>query len=348
MLRWFCLILSLALPAGAEPLPGQAEPAYQAALSRLLAADDPVALAQMHALAEAGNLAAILTLPTALTWFPGATDFQSRRALRRIGGDPLAAVAARHSAAAALWQGGAISALAADQLARAVGLYDLGEAMKADALLTGWFNHMPLSAPLPKGFADLPAAPALKAIIVEARVRAGDAPAAALVQDWLDQGRIEGLLAQAGLGKAPAAGAGSLLRDRLWFERPPTPLPPGTVDLMVARLLPLASYAPVRAWCAAQCPATASACAAAFLTMLGEIHPATPRATPLHAVMPEADFFATPRGEAVLLAAALHHRLDIARLDGFAGTLTDHPAFAAAAAGDTCFADGVRRVLARR
>lgn len=344
MLRWLCLMLLLALPAGAEPLQGQTNPAYQAALASLLATDDPAALADLHALAEAGNVAAILTLPTALTWFPGAAEYQNRLALRQITGEALAAVAARHAPAAALWQGGAISPLAADQLTRALGLYALGEATKADALLAGWFNHMPLSAPLPEGFADLPAAPALKAMIIEARVRAGDAQAAALLQGWLDQGRIEGLLAQAGLGMGPAAGAGTQLRDRLWSERPATPLPPETVALMVDRLLALPSYSPVRAYCAARCPDTAASCAAAFITMLGDIHPATPRATPLQAVMPETAFFATPRGEAVLLAPALHHRLESARLEGFAGPLTDHPAFAAATARDACFADGARRV----
>ena len=345
MLRWLCLILSLALPAAAEPLQGQTEPAYQDAMSRLLTADDPAALADMHALAKAGNVAAIVTLPTALTWFPGAADYPGRLALRQIGGEPLATLAARHSPAAAHWQGGAISPLAADQLARALGLYDLGEAMKADALLAGWFNHMPLAAPLPPGFADLQAAPALKAIIVEARVRAGDAQATALLQDWLRQNRIEGRLAQAGLSPDGAEVAGRLLRERLWSKRPATPLPPKTVALMVTHLLPLPSYAPVRAYCAAHCPDTAPACAADFITMLGEISPATGLATPLGEVISEAEFFASPRGEQVLLAPALQHRLDLARIDGFTGPLTAHPAFAAAAAGDSCFADGARRAL---
>lgn len=345
MLRWLCLILSLALPAAADPLQGQTAPAYQDAMSRLLATDDPAALAEMHALAKAGNVAAILTLPTALTWFPGAEDFSSRLALRQIGGQPLAAVAARHSAAAAHWQGGAISPLAADQLARALALYDLGEVIKADALLAGWFNHMPLAVPLPPGFADLQAAPALKAIIVETRLRAGDVQAAALLQDWLRQNRIEGFLAQAGLAAGGADKAGRLLRERLWSERPATPLPPKTVALMVTELLPLPSYAPLRAYCAAFCPATAAACATAFITMLGEIGPATVLATPLREVMSDADFFASARGEQVLLAPALQHRLDLARIDGFTGPLTAHPAFAAAAAGDSCFADGARRAL---
>ena len=194
MLRWsFCLLMLFSLPAAAAPLAGQDDPAYQAAFGRLLAADDPAALTEMHRLAAAGNLAAVLTLPTALTWFPVAADYRSRLALRQINGAPLAQVAARHSPAAALWQGGAISGLSADQLDRALGLYALGEVMKADALLAGWFNHMPLSAPLPAGFADLPAAPMLKAVIVAARLRAGDVEAAALLDGWLRDGKVEAL-----------------------------------------------------------------------------------------------------------------------------------------------------------
>lgn len=345
MLRWsLCLILLLALPVRAEPLPGQGDPAFQAALSRLLVADDPAALAEMHALAEAGNVAALLTLPTALTWFPGAADYQDRLALRRIGGEALSAVAARHSPAAALWQGGAISPLEEDQLDRALGLYDLGEMLKADALLTGWFNHMPLATPLPAGFADLPAAPWLKAVIVEPRLRAKDAQAMIVLTYWWASGRIEGAMVQTSLG--PEDPAGLILRERLWSDRPATPLPPATVALMAAELLPLPAYAPVRAWCDGNCPTTAPACAEAFITMLGEISPATVLSTPLQEVMSEADFFASPRGVQVLLEPALHHRLELARIAGFRGTLTDHPAFAAAEARDACFAAGVRRALA--
>jgi hypothetical protein len=344
MLRWsLCLILFLALPLGAEPLPGQDSPDYQAALSLLLQEDDPAALAELHRLAEAGNVAAILTLPTALTWFTPAPDHPGRLALRRLGDEPLATVAARHSAAAALWQGGAISPLAEDQLQRALGLYDLGEVLKADALLTGWFNHMPLATPLPEGFADLPAAPWLKALILEPRLREKDAQAMIVLTYWWASGRIEGAMVKTDLG--PGDPAGQALRERLWSERPATPLPPATVALMAAELLPLPAYGPVRAWCAANCPASAPACAEAFITMLGEISPATVLATPLQEVLPEAEFFATKRGERVLLEPALHHRLELARIGGFAGALTAHPAFSAAAARDACFAEGVRRAL---
>lgn len=343
MLRWsLCLILLLTFPVRAD-VPGRDDPAYQAALSRLLAEDDPAALAAMHGLAEAGNVAAILTLPTALTWFPPAPDYPTRLALRRIGEEPLAEVAARHSPAAALWDGGAISPLEADQVQRALGLYALGETLKGDALLSGWLNHVPLTDPLPEEFATLPADPALKAMILAPRLRAGDGEAAVLLQDWLGAGKVEGWIAQATQGEDQ--GPGQILLERLWSERPATPLPPETVALMAEHLLPLPSYAPVRAFCAATCPDTAPACAEAFLTMLGEISPATTLSTPLQEVMAEADFFATPRGARVLLEPALHHRRELARINRFRGPLTDHPAFAAAESRDRCFAGAARAAM---
>lgn len=340
MLRWLlCLIMLFVQPALAGPLAGQDDPAYQTALSQLLDSDDPAALTALHDLAAAGNTAAALTLPTALTWFPIAPD--TRRALRRIGDAPLTETAARLSPAAALWGDGAISPLEADQLRRALGLYELGETLKADALLAGWLNHVPLTAPLPEGFAALPAAPALKAMILAPRLRAGDAAAAAVLQDWGAAGRVEGAMAQAAQGQDQREG--NILLDLLWFERPATPLPAETVALMADRVLPLPSFAPVRAFCDATCPDTAPACAAAFITLLGEVHPATARAIPLHEVMAEADFFATKRGARALLEPALHHRLELARLDGFKGGMSSHPALVAARAEDACFANAVER-----
>ena len=85
-LRLVLLTLLLATPALATPLDGSADPALDAALTRLLHSDDPAALTTLRDLAAAGNTAALVTLPTATGWLPPAPTYADRQTLRQLGG----------------------------------------------------------------------------------------------------------------------------------------------------------------------------------------------------------------------------------------------------------------------
>ena len=346
------------LPASAGPIAGADDPAYRSALTRLLTTDDPAALTALHALA-ATNRAALIALPVAATWVPLPAE------LREVNGDWAADLAAAAYKPAALWQGGAISPMMRDQLIRALWLYELGESAKADALLSGWFNHMPDTAALPEGFNDLAAAPWLKAMIMEQHIARGDHKALATLQYWLDHDRIEGWMAlsaatdyYSGQGGKPmiasltlGANAGARLQDGrlarrlLWQQEPPAPVPAATVQIIIQDLLPSPQFAPLRAYCAARCPTTLPACEAAFVTIFAQPYHTIAAQTPYHDLISAADFFATPRGEQVLLGPALTHRLGLDRVDGYQGALADNPALQAASAIDACLTAGAIRAL---
>ncbi len=361
------LLVALALcplPVMADPLAGSDDPAYAAAIARLLQADDRAAIAALHDLATTGNTSALVALPIVESWFSLGDALKDRLALRQIDGAWVSDLAAAAYKPAALWQGGAISPLMRDQLSRALWLYELGEELKADALLQGWFNHMPDAAPLPEGFADLAAAAWLKAVILEQHVARGDRKALPVLQYWLDRDRIEGWMVLAavgdhydGHGKPMISGLtlgantglrlaeGRKARRLLWQEEPPAPVPPETVQIIMTELMPRRQFAPVRAYCETHCQDDPPACEAAYVTIFGQpYHTVTPE-TPWAALMSAANFFASARGEQVLLATPLIHRLGIDRDDGYHGALEDNPAWIAANKVDACFANGALRAL---
>lgn len=362
MLRGLALWLLLTLPALADPLPGSDDPAFQAAWQRLLTADDPAALHSLHALATKGNTAALIALPLALRWLPPQPD---RKALRRIGAALVRDLGHAAVKPAALWADGGLSPDMRDQLDRALWLYDLGETRKADALLGGWFNHMPMAAPLPDGLIDLDAAPVLVARILLEHLTRGDRKALAPLQTLLDRDRIEGWMVLAELTDHHPVTAGPPIHANLrlganmatrlpdgrralrllWNEEPPPPLPPETQAMAQTDLLPRTEFAAVRAFCAARCTATAPACEQAFVSLLGAPHPATTQVTPLRVLMEPAAFFATPRGEQTLLAAAVKHRLGLDLATDPAARAPLDPAFVAARRLDACLADAATRAL---
>jgi hypothetical protein len=360
MLRIFLLTAMLAQSAAASPVDGSGSASFRATFDTLLRGNSQPALRQLHVLAETDLPAAVVALPFALRWM-----LNDDRGLRRLNGAWVSDVAEAAHKPTALWQGGAISATMRDQLNRALWLYELGEDRKGDALLEAWLNHMPETAPLPYGFADLPAAPLLKARLLIDHIARGDRKAVPVLQGWLDRDLIEGWMTFAELsdhypvtsgeplfaGLSLGANTGKRLQDGrrayrlLWAEEPPPPLPPETLDMSARDLIPRPQYAPVRAYCAAACPASASACEAAFVSLLGAPYHAVTDGTPMHDTMDEPAFFATPRGAQVLLADGVTHRLGMDRKDGFHGDLTRNPAFQAAGAVDACFANGVLQAM---
>ncbi len=362
LLRAAILWLCLTLPVLAEALPGSDDPGFRIAWASLLAADDPAALHMLHALATQGNTAALIALPLALRWLPPQPD---RAVLRRIGDAWVRDLAQAAFKPAALWADGEISPGMSQQMDRALWLYELGEARKADALLGAWFNHMPMAAPLPKGFTDLDATPMLKALILIEHLTRGGRKALAPLQSMLDQDRIEGWMALVELNDHYPVTAGPPIQANLrlstnaatrladgrralrllWNEEPKPPLPAETLAMATADLLPRSTFAPVRAFCAARCAATAPACEQAFLSLLGAPYHTVAQAAPLNSLMDEAAFFATPRGEQVLLGAAVRHRLGLNLVTDPASRLVQDPAFVASRSLDACFADAATRAL---
>ncbi|MFN3992252.1 MAG: hypothetical protein ACK4IU_05015 [Tabrizicola flagellatus] len=148
-MRAVLLSLILAAPAQAQMLDGADDPAFRAALTNLLAKDDPAAVAALRDLAEAGNAAALVTLPLALTWVPPQGNLKEKNAQRQVAGIKAQDAAAAAHAAIALWNGGRVE----DAMTlpdRAAGLLALGEPAKAALLLHAWVNQT-------GGKGDLPA-----------------------------------------------------------------------------------------------------------------------------------------------------------------------------------------------
>lgn len=364
-LRLVLLTLLLATPASANPLAGSTDPAFDAALTRLLHSDDPSALTTLRDLAAASNVAALVTLPTATGWLPPAPRYAERQALRQIGGAWITDLARAAAKPADLWREGAISPDSRDQLDRALWLYELGETAKADALLAVWQTIMPAASPLPEGFPDLPAAPVLKAMVMIDHLTRGNRKSLSVLQYWLDLDRIEGWMVLAELtdhytvtGGQPMIASlkvGANIKTRLpdgrrakrllWDEEPPPPLPAETTALTLRDLMPLPQFAPVRQYCAATCPGTAPTCEAAFVSLLGAPRRYVASATPLQGAVDLARFFASPRGEQVLMAAALRNRLGLNTSSDVPAALTAHPAYQAAATQDACFAAGALRAV---
>lgn len=362
MRRLLIPLLLWAWPSLAAPMDGAEDPAFQSAWESLLTSDDPTALRDLHTLAAQGNTAALIALPLAQRWLPPQPD---RMDLRRIGPAWVRDLGQTAHKPAALWADGDISQGSGDQMNRALALYDIGETAKADTLLGAWYNHMPMAAPLPEGFAALDASPRLKALILLEHLTRGDRKALAPLQALLDQDRIEGWMAlaelndhypvtagqpiQANLTLGPNAGTrladGRRALRLMWNEEPKPPLPAEVLSMATADLLPRSAYAPIRAFCAAHCPGTEPACGQAFLSLLGRVHPSVAQSTPLIGLMDQNAFFATPRGEQVLLGTAVKHRLLLDLVPDPAAHLDQNPAFQTARSLDACFADAATRAL---
>jgi hypothetical protein len=140
MIRFLAVLAILGAPARAEMLPGADDPGFQSALTTLLAKDDATAVAALRDLAEAGNTAALVTLPFALQWVPPKGNLKENNAQRMVGGERVQDAAAKAHAATAIWNGGQdgdpmqLTGRAADLLA-------LGEPEKAATLIATWVNQ---------------------------------------------------------------------------------------------------------------------------------------------------------------------------------------------------------------
>lgn len=298
MFRFLAALAILAAPVQAEMVKGADDPAFRAALTTLLAKDDPDAVAVLRDLAEAGNTAALVTLPLALQWVPPTGNLKEKNAQRRVGGVNALDAAAELHPATALWDMGQTDD-SMNLTNRATRLLALGEPEKAAILLSAWVNQTGDAGDfLPQLMrSDIPAI--LGAYALTARLRDGTfsegglAEAASLqlalmredqLSAWLayvivkdsssdTSARIDSLLAGTGLSAADteakitaARAVRSVSLARAFYE---TPISADTAALARQALIGRAEFLPVTRMCQAHCPETATACETAALVYQG-------------------------------------------------------------------------------
>ncbi len=369
------VLLLTPLAALADPLPGADDPAFRAALDAALAADDPQALRALHGLAEAGNKAALVALATAVGWYPAGTTLAERRSVRIVNGRPLDAAAAAVHPPYGLWWGH--DRVDAPQMwARAVGLIASDEPRKAATVLAAWLNRTGALGDVPPGFwDDLPAAPWTRAQGLASRLLFQPGAAAAdteILARWLSEDRPEGWLVLDMLGTGGAAedgqgvpawgriaatvpagdpereaarrGAARALRALISGASPDT-LDAAGMDGVAAMLAMTGADLPVRLWCEGACPGDPGACTGAAVVAFGVRPSLVDHAAPMAAALPLADWFASPRGAASVLAAGFMAHRAAPRDPEAISVAWRGTALARARGRDACFADAVAAAL---
>lgn len=353
------LLLFPLSPARAEPPPGLADPAFTEPFARVLAGNDPTALSDLHAAAEAGNTAALLALPAVLDWLrPGLKD---RRRILTVGTARLPDALAAAAPYAADWAGGNPDFTDADDLvARALRLYDAGEAEKATGFLLTWANQTGSFGRLPDGIFDRPLPvlaeylllsfrlndpidpePLTSAALAAERLRAGSPGAAMALAQMAGMHRPDGpsnpeaaarlplILGVAGLtpeqGQQRLAEALPALRMIQRYDLPDV----ATAHATVAFLAEAPDLAPLRWACAAACPETAPQCAAAWVLAFGLPQGRGGNAQPFVTLIDPQAFWSSARGIDILIARPLRDQSP----DFAAG-----PLMTQARALDACFA----------
>lgn len=360
-MRALLLALLLTAPALADPIPGADNPAFREPFTRALQGDDPTALTDLHAAAEAGNTAALLALPAVSDWLRATLPFSTRKTLGRLNGTPLAEAFAAADPTAALWALGDPGTDMDALLQRAFALYDAGEPDKATSLYMAWINQTGGFGALPPDFFDHPAPPwatahvlwgrlndttfapqvETDALVVE-RLKANDPAAFIALAGFAglhrsdapppDTARLAAIFASASIPQDEAArrmeAAVPVLRVMRY--EPVTDL--AAAEAATALLRPEPEFQPLLTLCASICPQTKDQCAAAFVAGFGHPYGRATTAQPLTSLIATEDFFASPRGRLILLRST-------------AGALGDRPAtspaLAAARAIDACLADAV-------
>ncbi|NJM82801.1 MAG: hypothetical protein HC844_10115 [Tabrizicola sp.] len=302
MTRSFALLatcFSLASPLQADMLDGAKVPAFQAALATLLTKDDPAAVTTLRELAEAGNAAALVTLPLALQWVPPQGNLKEKNAQRMVGGIKAQDAAAAAHGPTALWNGGYIDS--ADDLPdRAAGLLAAGESEKAATLLSGWVNQTGGRGDLPPELLsdDMPVmlgAFALSGRMLDAVYQDGPAlEEAARLLSLMREDRLVGWVTYVHLLESeprifdiigsPLAGTGLSAADTeariedaravraVWFGFAGDDIPTPAATAARARevLMARAEFLPVARLCQAHCPESLATCETAVLVYPGQ------------------------------------------------------------------------------
>jgi hypothetical protein len=322
--------LALASPLSAEMLTGTDDPAYQTALTTLLARNDPAAVAALRDLAEAGNTAALVMLPLALQWVPPQGNLKEKNAQRTVGGvKALDAAKAAHPATA-LWDNGQID----DSMAlpnRAAGLLNLGEPEKAAVLLGAWLNQTGGVADLPPQLLSEEIPATIGAIALGDRLRRAvyeDGPVqaeAARLLTLMRQDRLVGWLTYVQLLDAepeildhignPVAGTGLSATDtdkrvedaravrivwRASFGGNDAPTPAATATRARDVLAGTVTLLPLTRLCQTRCPDSIATCEAAVLLYPGLVNLGYAGAQPFADVLDPIAFAGSDRGLQVL------------------------------------------------
>lgn len=354
-MRALLLALLLTAPALADPIPGADNPAFRAAMTTLLAKDDPAAVATLRELAEAGNSAALVALPLALQWVPPQGNLKEKNAQRRVGGINVQDAAIKVHEASALWNGGQFddARLLPD---RAAGLLVLGEREKSATLLYSWLNQTGGSGELPPDILsdDLPAM--LGAFALADRLRHamyfGGNPGeeAARLLSHMRENRLAAWVAYVHLLEgapeifdtvgSPLADTGLSAADTeariedaravrtVWraFVIGEEPTPAATAIRAREVLQGRAELLPLSQLCQAHCPDSITSCEAAALAYPGLIHPAFTILQPFADVVDPVEFAASDRGVFTLIRprqdpAAAADRATAESLDACYGAL---------------------------
>ena len=347
--------LAPTVPVHAQMLDSADDPAFESALSSLLAKDDPAAVATLRNLAEAGNAAALVTLPFVLQWVPPQGNLKEKNTQRKVGGVHAHDAAAEAHGATALWNMGRAEGV--DDLPdRAAGLLDQGEPEKAAFLLATWFNQTGARGALPQQLLadDTPAwlgGFALSSRLIGAISRDGAAKKdSVLLLSLIKEDRLVGWVAYVAMLDRypdifniignPLAGTG-LSADRAnarivdaravravspELARDDTPTPAATAIRARNILAGRAELLPVTRLCQAHCPDSLATCEAAVLAYPGQSFGGFEVWQPFADVLDPLAFAASDRGLAVLIPkrqdpAAAADRATAAALDACYGAL---------------------------
>lgn len=365
-MRAVILTLLLATPALADPIPGLDDPAFRAPFERALQGDDPTALQEIHAAAMAGNTAAVLALPVVTDWLRSKVPFAERKTHFYVNGVPMPAAFVAADPVAALWAMGEPGNDMDALLARAFGLYDAGEADKATRLFLTWVNQTGGYQPLPEGFFDHPVPPWAMAQVLRGRLfdngitppgegdallverlKADDPAAWIAIATALDLDHIAATVTKnehlarslktAGIAPDDAVRRIQDVVPALKATSPsPEILDPETAKAATTAFRAEPEFQPLLTLCTSICPDTQDQCATAVVAGFGHPYGRASLSQPLTSLISVQDFFATPRGQLLLLRSTL-------------GRLGDDPAasaaLTAARAIDACLADAILSAL---
>lgn len=360
-MRAVLLALCLATAAQAD-VPGADDPAFRTPFDRALQSDDPIALLDLHAAAEAGNTAALLALPAVSSWLRATLPFSKRKTLGRINGEPIADALAAADPTAALWAGGEPGIDMEALLRRAFALYDADEPDKATSLFMTWLNQTGGYTDLPPDFFDHPVPPWAMALVLQGRLidngvtrpADGDALLATRLKSddpaaWMalalftglhrddapppDTTRLATIFKAADIPQDKAAQPMQAATPALKaiFRTDPI-LDPETAKAATATFRTEPEFQPLLALCAATCPQSQDPCATAFVAAFGHPFGRSTPSQPPTSLIATGEFFATPRGRLTLLRSTLGQVGD---------DPATSPALTAARQIDACLADAI-------
>lgn len=321
----------LATAPSAQTIAGADDPAFRAPFDRALQGDDPTALAEVRAQAEAGNLAALRALPAMLVWLPPQGALADKALARTVNGASLDTALAAASPVAPAWDSGRRTYDPVRLHARIRTLFDAGEPGKASVLLSSWIDQYTSYSPIPLDLLDTPApAYALGSLLAFQLLFHDDPADDARLATRLRGDRLEAWIAMATLVDIDATRAPDLRRSaRIAAIFTATGLAPDdprlqdaamigdlirstpskapvTMAETVARLLRgRPEFLPVESFCNAACPQTAAACEVAWLQAFRHPFGARENAVPETALISTEAFFATPRGAKALFPSDL-------------------------------------------